>query len=463
MAISVGATAVAGYREDHIELFRITEAPLVIDHYLAADFEPASELVVGWKNGTLDLLSIEIIAESIARLIPVVVFAESAGDEISMRSKLLNAGVPQGSPYLRFEITERDTPWVGDYGLLAIHHISSGKISLVDPRHHDPRPLDDKVPTEIAATLGINVFRPSILLPRSVITNGWWTCLLSERDELENLPDPDAAGLVTLMENYLGCTEVVFLPSLVNAGSGDLSQALAFLDRDSVIVGSLTGDVDCANADRLDAIAETLASVQAPGGGTLHVIRLPFPSDIDGTFRSYTDLVFVNGGAIGGEKIVFVPQFPGFPDQNSQAVATVSNHLSGTGWEVYPIDAGVLAGAEGGLGSLVANLPFGDYSAHQPPPDMVCGDQSSCQSTGCGNVTYEGFCTNDSVVWCENTQIFMTECSTPCSFVEPGSPCELSCGWSPLGYNDCVDDYTCGQPEIFLDGFESGDTSAWSN
>lgn len=449
VVVAVAMPAIAGYREDHIELFRITNPSLTTDHYLGADYETTSELIVGWNAGVNDEIAVAIIEASMP-VVQVVVLAQSAADATHKQNTLSNAGVSTAN--IDFEIVETDTPWVGDYGPLAIHHIASGKISMVDPRTHDLRPLDDKVPTELAENRGVNVFRPSVFLPRGVVTNGWWTCLLSELDGLENLPDPDEADLVTLVEDYLGCTQVVFLPSLANAGSGNLSQALTFVDRNTILVGELPEESDCVNADRLDAIADSLGSLQDPFGSTFTVVRIPFPPDTDGVFRSYTDLVLVNG-------VVLVPAFPGFPTLNAEALSILQTHLPD--WTQVPIDAEYLEGLEGGLGSLVAHLPLGDYSAQQTPPDLVCGDQANCQSTGCGDVTLEGLCADDTVVWCEDSQISMVECSTPCFFAQPGSHCEKSCGWSPEGYYDCVGEYDCGQTQIFIDGFETGDVTAW--
>ena len=451
LLVGVASQVLAGYREDNIELFRITLPSTTTDHLLPADFETAGELVVGWKCGNLDALVVEVI-QTTKPVVPVVVLADSTVEISCMQSALASYGVSLTG--ISFEIAVRETPWVGDYGPLAIRHVSSGRISFVDPRYFDPQPLDDKVPTELALTRGINVFRPSVFLPRSVVTNGAGTCLMSKRDGLENLPDPDEAGLATLMEDYLGCTQVVFLPPLVTAGMGDLRLALKFVDEDTALVGDLHGGVDCVNADLLDSIAATLGSLQLPSGGDIEVVRVPFPPDSDGVFRSYTDFIMVNG-------VTVIPSYPEFPGVEAEAYSIIHNRLPA--WNHVLVDASDLADFAGGLGSLAANLPAGDYSAQQAAPGLVCGDLASCQSTGCGSVTFEGFCSNDTVVWCEDTQIMMSECSTPCFFASPGDHCEKSCGWAPAGYYDCVGVYDCGQPEIFADGFEDGSVSAWSN
>lgn len=445
LVIGFAVPVLAGFREDNIEFFRITHPPTTADHVLVAEFESAGELVVGWKCSHLDELAVTIV-DATKSVVQIVVLADSAAEKTCMQNALASYGVdPTG---IIWEIVGRETPWVGDYGPLAIRHSSSGRISFVDPRYFDMRPLDDKVPTELALSRGINVFRPSVLLPRSVVTDGQGTCFLSERDSLESLPDPDEAALIALMEDHLGCIEVVVLPPLVNAGTGNLSLAFTFLDSDTVLVGSQAAGIDCVNRDRLDAIAAVLQ------GLGYQVIRVPFPPDTDGYLRSYTDLVMVNG-------VVIVPEFPAFPSHNTQALAIMISQLPT--WNIIPADASALETIDGGLGSMAVTLPVGDYSAQQAPPDPLCGDQASCQASGCGTVTFEGFCTNDTVVWCQDAQIHMYECSTPCFFVEPGFPCELTCGWAPEGYYDCLDDYVCFEPEIFADGFEDGSVSAWSN
>lgn len=449
--------AFPGYREDNIDLFRITDPPATTDHHLVGAFEASNELVVGWVAGVLDPFFTGLITR-VWGSAPVVLLAATAGEAQYFKTMLLAAGLPQAqlddTAYLKIETIERDTPWVGDFGPLPIHHVSTGKVSLVDPRYFEDRWMDDKLPTVLASNRAVNVFRPSVLLPRGVLTDGQGNCFLSQRDQLENLPDPDEAALAVLMEQYLGCTNVVILPPLVNAGTGDLSLAMRFISSSQVLVGSQLKTVDCVNRDRLNRIAEMLS------GMDYDVHRVPFPPDSDGALRSYTELVLTNGAVLGGRKVALVPQYADYPDYNIQAIAAVSDLMAADGWEVEGIEVDALDAFSAGLASTAVNLPHGEYAQQQAPPEPVCGDQASCQASGCGEVTYEGLCAGDTVVWCQDSQILSYECSTPCAFAESGQICELQCGLAPAGYYDCVGDYVCGGGPIFADGFESGVISA---
>ena len=61
LLVGVASPVFAGYREDHIELFRITLPSTTTDHILAAEFEQAGEVVVGWQCGNLDALIAQVI------------------------------------------------------------------------------------------------------------------------------------------------------------------------------------------------------------------------------------------------------------------------------------------------------------------------------------------------------------------------------------------------------------------
>jgi len=445
--------ALAGYREDHIDLYRITQPPMPTGHQMIADYESAWALIIGWKTGTFDPETAALIG-AVSPPVSVVVLADSSADVAAKTSILSNYGVSLDS--VTFEIIETESQWVGGDGPLPIRHDATNEISLVDPRYLDPLPLDDKVPTELAAARNVNVFRPSVLLPRGVAVDGnsgSLLCLFSERDVHENLPDPDWPDFSALMADYLGCGQIVTLPSIVDGGLGALSQALRFIGNSTVLVGEMPPGLDCPNADRLDAIANHLESIQTPGGGSLDVLRITFPPDTDGVFRSYTDFVMVNG-------ITVIPSYPDFPSFDAAAMAVFNAALPG--WQHHMVDSREIVAAGGSLKMMTSILPLGIYSPNQAPPGTVCGDQASCQWTGCGSITYEGYCDGDTVIWCEDQQVHFQACSTPCVFVPPGTPCEQRCGWSPAGFFDCIGPYDCGQPEIFFDGFESGDTGAWS-
>ncbi len=107
--------------------------------------------------------------------------------------------------------------------------------------------------------------------------------------------------------------------------------------------------------------------------------------------------------------------------------------------------------------------------------DLVCGDVSldgaqvkACvaEGTGCGDITFEGECQGDTVVWCQNGELATKDCSTSsqsCGFAsaETGywcvdavaTSCEGSCGElfgsdgmchcdsSCEALGDCCDDY----------------------
>lgn len=91
------------------------------------------------------------------------------------------------------------------------------------------------------------------------------------------------------------------------------------------------------------------------------------------------------------------------------------------------------------------------YRAFTHDDALVCeraGDPVPAE--GCGDVTYQGYCDGDAVVWCENG-LQRKQCSSG-----------LTCGWQDdtVGYN-CVAPATAGCGDVTYEGYCEDNTVVW--
>ncbi len=100
--------------------------------------------------------------------------------------------------------------------------------------------------------------------------------------------------------------------------------------------------------------------------------------------------------------------------------------------ECIPDCSGVECGSDGCGGSC------GVCAAGQQCVDGQCIGQGPC-----GDVTYQGCCDNDVVLWCDNGVLWYMDCKTMLN------PEQQKCGWNAnMGFYDCVAEPLAG-PELY--------------
>jgi len=241
--------------------------------------------------------------------------------------------------------------WVRDYGPTFVRW-SDGSITILDAEYPPAdRPNDDKVPSAVAMLLKVPVAQVPITLEGgNLLTNGQGLCVTTwaivERNRRRGY---DQHKVSRILSDYYGFYTGVYLAPLEDEKTGHADMFASFVAPDVIVVGKFDPAIDAANAKVLDRNAEVLSGTKTRRG-PLKVVRIPMPSNKDGIWRSYTNVVFANGRLL----------VPSYPDQDprveEEAMDTYRQLLPS--WKIIPIDCGALIRQRGALRCVTLNIPW---------------------------------------------------------------------------------------------------------
>jgi agmatine/peptidylarginine deiminase len=321
-------------------------APPAARAAMEADFEPGGALLLACRDLVWhhpDLFA-ELIAAVESRLEVVALVPEPAFETVAAGALARRGVSPEA---VSFITVPHETPWIRDYGPL--FKLEYGEPALLDGGYAlGRRPLDDHVPTALAAVAGAPLVRLPIDLPGgNLLHNGAGLCLTTT-DLIRKNPRRGEKALRVLLREACGCDEVVFLEPLAGERTAHADIFAAFIDSDTIVVGRYDPRVDPRNALILDRNARALAALRLPGR-RLRVRRIPMPPHEANAWRTYTNVIFANG-------LLLVPHYPGIdPAGFEEAVRIYSELLEG--WEVRGIDCSGLARLHAGLRCITVRLP----------------------------------------------------------------------------------------------------------
>jgi agmatine/peptidylarginine deiminase len=244
---------------------------------------------------------------------------------------------------VRFLRIPHDSMWIRDYGPFSLKR-GDGRCLIVDAGYgrHADRLNDDNVPVILSDLLRATLVQaPLALEGGNLLSNGQGLCLTT-KSLLDNNFDQnlDEAGARRLLREYLGARHTVFLDKLEGEPTGHIDMFATLVSSDTVVVGSYDPAVDPLNAAVLDRNAARLAEVRT-GRGRLRVVRVPMPTNQDGTWRTYTNVIYANGA-------VLVPVYPEVDAAvRDEALAVFRRVLPR--WQVVAVDCSEIIQSGGAL------------------------------------------------------------------------------------------------------------------
>ena len=262
-----------------------------------------------------------------------------------------------GRERIRIVVVPHDSPWLRDYAPRVVFHRGIGP-QLVDFLYAQPdmtindlRWKDDRFSLAFGRVARVPVLEvPVTLEGGNLLTNGAGlgvtTFAILERNREMGFPPDDV--LRTLCCS-LGLSQIVMLHALQGEPTRHADIFVTFTGPRTVLVGQIDPREDPTNAALLDRNAETLSRVATPYG-PLIVHRLPMPLRDRGKWRSFTNVVYLNG-------TVLVPSFSDVPARVVDRVHATYRRLL-PGWVVLPIECTALADQGGALHCLTTTLPF---------------------------------------------------------------------------------------------------------
>jgi agmatine deiminase len=256
-----------------------------------------------------------VFAEIVRHLAPreeVHINVADAAMEAGARTVLARAGVATGNVWFHRHLT--NDAWCRDHGPVFVQRPgASGAESLIVDWGYNawggkypPFDDDDRIPTEIAAELGIPVVHPGIVMEGgSIDVNGAGTLLTTESCLLNPNRNPslDRAGIEASLSRFLGVTRILWLGDGIEGDDtdGHVDDLTRFVDPTSVVT-VVEEDPSDPNYRPLRENLERLRTMRDQDGRPLDVVTLPMPRPMyQGDQRlpaSYANFYIANGAVL---------------------------------------------------------------------------------------------------------------------------------------------------------------------
>ena len=347
-ALLLIASLVSHVRAASIGLPAASEFPSA-DWVLPAEFERQEALLLAWDGGNplIQRALCGIIAE-VWRNTAVILLVRDEDEEFEAVDVLRHSGIPRRA--VTFLPLPHDSVWARDYGP-AIVRSPGGALQIVDVDYQrGERPNDDELPPLIGPLLEVPTVRaPLNLEGGNLISNGAGLCLTTMK-LLEQNADRGYGELElrTVLQQYYGASTTVFLEPLVGEPTGHVDMFATFTAVDTVVLAEISPLEDAENAEVLNRNAARLEGLPTPRG-PLKVVRMPMPASNGNTWRTYTNVLFLNG-------LLLVPSYAGADAAEAALALSVYRRLL-PGWRIATVECSELIGLGGALHCISRNLP----------------------------------------------------------------------------------------------------------
>ena len=416
------------FRQQYVSYYYPTKAP-VGPFRVVAEYEDSQAWLIAWP-GTQGADGDKFISDMIVAgwgTAPLILTYSDATHQTWLKTQLTNAGLnPNDTTKVSYLNTPADSIWSRDFGPFSIKNTSGTgtTVSFVDFRYYHERVLDDQVPTALAQSWGINVFRPDFELEGGNFMATSDGLCASSKGALWYNPQLTQSAIEQLYADYLGCKKTLFPTPLTNEGTSHLDMFSKFADDTHMLVGEYTTAQDAQNKPILDANA-TLFATQTPSGATMNVIRIPMPSNSgQQIWRTFTNSLSLKRGST--KKVII----PVFSDQTTnQAAALTAYAQAYPGWTLATVDSKAVISWGGAVHCTTMQIAEGTHAKMETDPAPLCSATSlTCSgSVGCGNITDVGCCDGTVLRYCDQGQLGQLDCAS--------AP---SCGWSAQdSWYDC--------------------------
>jgi len=268
------------------------------------EFEPMTGVIVRYPFGN----PTDLLAEySMETELWVIV---TSGSQSSASSALSSAGANMSNVY--FFNASTDTYWTRDYGPWFIIN-GNDEQGIVDHDYNRPRPNDDEIPSELAASWGVPAYVMDLThTGGNYMADGRGVAMSSELVLNEN-SSMSESEIDQMMEDYLGITRYEKLGYVQTGGIHHIDCSAKFLAPDKIIYKQ----VDPGHSDyaRIEANVTYLSQIQSSYGTPYEIIRVYTPND-----EPYTNSLILNNK-------VYVPMYG--TQWDDDAIATYEAAMPG--------------------------------------------------------------------------------------------------------------------------------------
>ncbi|NND50138.1 MAG: hypothetical protein HKN60_07785 [Rhizobiales bacterium] len=185
----------------------------------------------------------------------------------------------------------------------------------------------------------------------NLLTNGAGFALTSKTIITQNSLKCDQQKISNILDEKFACSQWAAINPLNGERTGHVDLVAAFLTPTLLALAQYDPADDAINAQSLDETARALNGYQTKAG-KLEVVRIPMGDSSNNVFRSYTNLIIVNG-------LVLVPTYPTVdPILDQRVIDQVSELMPNHA--VFGLDCSELIKLGGSLHCMTRNvsLPF---------------------------------------------------------------------------------------------------------
>jgi agmatine/peptidylarginine deiminase len=316
---------------------------------LPGDFEKHKAIVLasGWLAQEAPNVLSDIVIQTKPRML--LVFLVSSSRERDLTSRVL-AERGLSPEAVRFLAVPMDTGWVRDFGPIFVCE-AAGISHAVDAAYGKPgRVRDDAAAHAIADLFHVaTTVTPLRWQGGNILSNGQGLLVTTTQSINANIEcGYDLDTVACFLRRRFGVEQIVVLEHLVGERTGHIDMYACFTSPDTILVGEYDKSVDPQNAVVLDRNAARLAEVHTRRG-KLKVIRVPMPTNQDGIWRSFTNVVFANG-------TLLVPTYPDVDLSGGEHALAIYRQLM-PGWKVFGVDISTMARHHGGLRCVTLYVP----------------------------------------------------------------------------------------------------------
>ncbi|MCX6874235.1 MAG: agmatine deiminase family protein [Verrucomicrobia bacterium] len=252
------------------------------------------------------------IAAAISRFEPVRINAPESAHRVI--AEVCNRALAVPERVALFDHPHNDV-WCRDHGPIFVKHAGSGEVAVTDWGFNawggkfPPWDLDDSIPGQIAAAMGLRCFKGGMILEGGAIEiNGAGQVLTTEAVMLNPNRNPhlNRLDIERLLRDGLGVTEILWLRQGIAGDDtdGHIDDLARFVDSQTLLA--------CTERDRKSpnqrVLAENLARLKSflgPHGRAFEVLEIPLPEACEvAGWRlpvlpaSYVNFLIVNGGVL---------------------------------------------------------------------------------------------------------------------------------------------------------------------
>jgi len=274
-----------------------SSTPAALGYRMPAEWEPHAATWLSWpnKDGISFPDAYHSVLPILARMVdaladsePLHINVRDADDEAAVRALLKKHKAR--AEHITFHHIPTNEPWCRDHGPMFLTRKDAPRVAVIDWDYnawgwkYPPFDDDDEVPGQIAALLGLPIYKPGMVLEGGSIDVNGRGALLTTASCLLNPnrnPDLTKAEIERRLKDFIGVTKVLWLGDGIEGDDtdGHIDDLTRFVGKDTVVT-VIEEDESDANFEPLQANLARLREMTTEDDSPLKVHTLPMPGKI---------------------------------------------------------------------------------------------------------------------------------------------------------------------------------------